>query len=410
MAAALPSLAQIEQSGAGALIGVLKSLLWAGLFLAVTLFLAARGVPWLLDRVARMRSRELFLITVVVICLGAAAGAEMAGLGLPLGAFMAGLIISESEYAHEVFAQIRPLRDMFAALFFVSVGMLLNPQFLFSHWLMVIIVVGATVIGKAVITLIPVFALTRQVRVSLFSGLGLAQIGEFSFVLATLGSSRGLIPPEISAVLVTVALVTILLTPALFESVEPLYRWLNRAAWSSRLINLEPAAEQKMYHRGVPARVLVLGYGRVGRYVSDALKAKDVPHLVVEYDAKSVERCRRKGIPVMFGDASSLTVLERARPQDAELAVVALPEAGMTEVAIRNLKSLSPGIQVVARVHRGPFIPRIRAAGADAVIHAEFEASTEMIRQGLDRLGIPDPEVDDYLERVRNARYRLWDT
>ncbi|HEU4753326.1 MAG TPA: NAD-binding protein, partial [Armatimonadota bacterium] len=236
--------------------------------------------------------------------------------------------------------------------------------------------------------------------------LGLGQIGEFSFVLAALGIQRKLIPPEISAVLLAAALVTILLTPFLFGAAPGVYAGLNRVGWLSRLLNRPPSGVPAKAPEPEPARVLVLGGGRVGGYVSTALREAGVPQLVVDFDGRSARRECTPGVPVLYGDATSEVVLEQARPEKAELAVVALPEAATTEIAVRLLKRLAPGLPIVARVHRAADISRMRDAGADGVIQAEFEAGVEMIRQALDRLGFPDPQVDAYLERVREERYR----
>jgi len=408
MVALLPALASFSSQGAAAFAEVGGAVLRATLFIGATVLLAMRGAPALLHRVARSGSHELFLLTVVCLCLLAAATADAAGLGLELGAFLAGLVVSESPYAHEVFTQIRPLRDVFASLFFVSVGMLLDPAFVARHWAAILAVVAAIVVGKALLTALPIHALGAHGRTAVLTGLGLAQIGEFSFVLAVVGSQRGLISPEISGVILSAALITILLAPFLYGSADTLYKRLNARPALSRLLNRHGRVEATILHDAEAAspRVVVLGCGRVGGYVSDALRAKNVPHVVVDYDAATIERLRAEGVPVVYGDTSSPTVLAQAAPHRAELAIVALPEAASTEMTIRALKQLAPNLPVVARVHRGADIPRMRAAGAEAVIHAEFEAGTEMIRQGLDRLGLPDPEVDAYIESVRQQRYR----
>lgn len=408
MVALLPALAALSGQGMGALAEVGSALLRAALFIGATLLLATRGAPALLHRVARLGSHELFLLTVVCLCLAAAAVADRAGLGLELGAFLAGLVVSESPYAHEVFTQVKPLRDVFASIFFVSVGMLLNPAFVLQNWPVVLAVVFAIIVGKSLLTALPVYALGAHGRTAVLTGLGLAQIGEFSFILALIGSQRGLIDPQISGVILSSALITILLTPFLYGSADSLYQRLNVRPALSRRLNrqgrIESSTPQDM--EATFPRVIVLGCGRVGGYVSEALRAKRVPHVVVDYDAATIERLRAEGVSVVYGDASSPTVLAQAAPHHAELAVVALPEAASTEMAIRALKQLAPNLPIVARVHRGIDIPRMRAAGAEAVIHAEFEAGTEMIRQGLDRLGFPDPEVDIYIESVRQQRYR----
>ncbi|HTE20601.1 MAG TPA: cation:proton antiporter [Armatimonadota bacterium] len=407
MVALLPSLATISTEGVRALGSVGLSVLKAGALVTVTLLLALRGVPALLNRVARTGSQELFLLVVVCICLAAGYLAQSAGLSLELGAFLAGLVVSESDYAHEVFNQVRPLRDLFASLFFVSVGMLLDPLFVARNWLPVLVVVLAIVVGKGLIAGAAVYAAGVHGRTAVLAGVGLAQIGEFSFILASLGDQRGLIPAQLSSVILAAALITMLLTPFVFGSGDRIYRGLDRLPWLSPLLNRPPRSEAATPTGNEPTpRVVILGCGRVGRYVSDALRAVEVPHVVVDYDANAVTRLRSYGVPIVYGDATSAVVLKQARPEQAELAVVALPEAAMTQMAVRALKGLAPGLPVVARVHRGVDIPKVREAGADAVIHEEFEAGTEMIRQGLDRLGFPDRQVDTYLEGIRQVRYR----
>jgi CPA2 family monovalent cation:H+ antiporter-2 len=412
MVALLPSLADLRGGAGGALAGIGLALLKAGGFVGAALLLASRGVPALLGRVARTGSPELFLLTVVCLCFTAGVLAEWAGLGLALGTFLAGLVVSGSPFAHEVFARVQPLRDVFASLFFVSVGMLLEPAFLLRHWPAVLLVVCVILLGKALLTATAVWALGWHGRTAVLVGLGLAQIGEFSFVLASVGSGRGLIPGEVSGVILSAALITLLLTPFVYGGADRLYRRLSAVPVLARRLNRTPgdgegeASVLTPDVTGSAPHLIILGCGRVGRYVSDALRAKKVPHIAVDYDVASSERLREQGVPVVFGDASSEVVLEQTAPREARLAIVALPDAAVTQMAVRGLKRLAPDLPVVVRVHRGVDIPRLRAAGADAVIHAEFEAGVEMIRQALDRLEMPDVEVDAYIEQVRLFRYR----
>jgi monovalent cation:H+ antiporter-2, CPA2 family len=388
-----------------AVVGI--ALLKAALFLGGTLLLATRGVPALLDRVARTGSRELFLLTVVCLCLLAGWIADAMGLGMALGAFLAGMVVSESSYAHEVFSQVRPLRDVFASLFFVSVGMLLDPAFVAQNALLIGVVVIALLVGKSLVTMLAMRAFGLSGRDIIRVGLGLAQIGEFSFVLASVGAAKGLIPAEISGVILSSALISLVLTPFVFNAADPLYRLLSRMPLFSRwLESHDIGAHSDLPELGRKPRVIILGAGRVGRYVSDALRARNIYHVAVDYDSEAADRLRQNDVPVLYGDATSETVLEKAGVREADLAVVALPDAAATEMAVRLLKQMAPGRVVLARVHRGDDIPRMRAAGADAVIHAEFEAGTEMIRQTLDRLDTPLEEVDAYLDEVRQHRYR----
>ncbi len=418
----LPALGSLFSSGTPTSAGtspaadVALALIRAGLFLAGTLLLAVRGVPALLNQVARTNSRELFLLTVVCVCLGAAIAADYLGLGVELGAFVAGIVISETDYAHEVFSQVRPLRDVLASLFFVSVGMLLNPTFLIRNWLPVVVVVLAIAVGKSIVSFLAVYALGWHGRVAIVAGLGLAQIGEFSFVLATMGHNRGLIDPKIADVLLTAALISLLLSPFLYQAAFPLYARLNRNTALSGLLNRHHVAHSAGFVGGAPASemctVVVLGHGRVGRYVSESLRSNGILHIVVDLDVAALAPLRHRGDELahfVYGDASSSTVLEHANIRHANLAVVALPEADVTEMVVRNIRRIAPSVQIVARVHRGIDIPRVRHAGADAVIHAEFEAATEMIRQCLDRLGVADSEVDTYIETIRQHRYRQED-
>ncbi len=403
----LPALSQFASQGAGALSVVGVALLKAVVFLGVIVLLAVAGIPALMRQVAKTGSRELFLLMVICLCLATGVAADYAGLGLELGAFLAGIMISETDYAHEVFAQVRPLRDVFASLFFVSVGMLLEPRFVWQNLVPITLVVLTIVVGKSLVTFFAVYAQGWHGRTAIRTGLGLAQIGEFSFVLATVGSSRNLIPAEISGVLLSSALITLLLAPFLFSASDSLYKALNRNPWFSSHLNRQDAHEPLLHSETeTNARVLVIGYGRVGRYVSNALYAKNVPHRVIDYDMNALEILKAQGIAVLFGDASSQTVLEKAGLQTLELVVVALPEADTSEMTVRMLKRLAPDLPLVVRVHRGVDIPRLRQAGADAVIHAEFEAGTEMIRQSLDRLRFADKDVDAYVNGVREHRYR----
>ena len=406
MAALLPALAGVAAHGVGALAPLGWALLKAALFMGAAILLAVKGAPALMGRVSRMGSQELFLLTGVGICLVTAVIAEAAGLGLTLGAFIAGIVVSETDYAHELFAQIRPLRDVFAAIFFVSIGMLLDPVFLRRHWPAVLCVVLAIVVGKALLSALAVYATGHHGRTAILAGLGLAQIGEFSFVLANIGGERKLIDPEITGVILSAALITLLLTPFVYGAAGPLYARLNKAPSISRWLNRRHEEEALDAESCSAARVLVLGYGRVGRYVSDALRANGIAHIVVDYDGTAIARLKQNGVTAIYGDASSETVLHQASPHCLGLAIVALPEAATTEMAIHVLKRLAPDLSVVARVHRGVDIPRMREAGADAVIHAEFEAGTEMIRQSLQRLDLSDTTVQKYIDGVREHRYR----
>jgi CPA2 family monovalent cation:H+ antiporter-2 len=406
MVALLPSLAQVSQEGAAALAAVGWSVLRSAIVVVLALVLALRVVPALLARTARLNSQELFLIVVICVCIGAAYGAQVAGLSLEIGAFLAGLVISKSEYAQEVFAEIRPVRDIFASLFFVSVGMLLEPAFVVQHAAAVGAVVAAILLGKGLLSIIAIYAMGAHGRTAVMAGLGLAQIGEFSFVLASLGTERQLIPEVEAGVILSAALITIMAAPFVYGSAQALYVKLNRVPAISRLLNRQSEQDPHGHDNGFHPRVVVLGCGRLGKHVSQALSSREIPHVVVDYDALVVARLRGAGVPVVYGDATSEVVLKTAVPASVELAVVALPEANMTPIAVRVLRKLWPGLPMVARVHHGVSIPKVRAAGATEVVHAEFEAATAIIRHGLAQLGCPTDETEEYIDQIRAVRYR----
>jgi CPA2 family monovalent cation:H+ antiporter-2 len=221
-----------------------------------------------------------------------------------------------------------------------------------------------------------------------------------------MGQREGLVPPEETGVILASALITILLTPFVYASAAPLYQKLNAVPALSHVLNRHSEKESFSAPPGPAPRVLILGCGRVGKHVSQALSARDIPHIVVDYDADVIARLRGVGVPVVYGDATSEIVLAKATPPSVELAVVALPEAGMTPIAVGVLQRLKPDLPIIARVHHGAYIPRVRAAGADEVVHAEFEAATSIIRHGLTRLGCPEDETEAYIEEIRRVRYR----
>lgn len=406
MVALLPALASLSTEGWSALNSVAESLLRAVVLVSVTVYFALKGVPYILELAARTGVREIFVIAVVCLCLFAAFGAALAGLSLEVGAFLAGLVISESRYSHEVLAQIRPLRDVFAAMFFVSVGMLLDPPFLVQHWVAILSVIAAIVFGKGIISFFAVYAFGWHGRTAVLAGLGLAQIGELSFILGVIGAERNLIPPEVSGVILTSAMLSILIASFVYAAAYPLYNWLNGIPAISHFLNRNTLAITGPGSQDLPdARAIILGSGRIGRYLSDTFRAKDVSHIVVDYDARAVEHRRKRGVMAIYGDASSEVVLSRTHPQNAELAVITLPDVGATEAAIHVLKRMAPGLTVMARVHWGGDIVKVHEAGADRVVHAEFEASMRLVRHSLRRLGFPEDEITAQVSMMRARRY-----
>jgi CPA2 family monovalent cation:H+ antiporter-2 len=390
MVALLPAIASLSQGSAGALPALAWAVVRAALFIAATLFLATRVVPAVLHAVVRTESRELFLLAIVCLCLATATAAEYAGLGLELGAFIAGLMVSETEYAHHVISEVRPLRDVFAALFFVSIGMLLDPAFVLRHAGAVALVAFCILAGKALISMLAVYSLGTHGRTALFAGFGLAQIGEFSFVLASIGSARGLIPAEVSSVILSAALVTLLAAPFVFEAARPAYNALNRTRLSPWL-NHSPAAAVEPDMEATPRRnhVIVIGGGRVGRLVAESLEADGIDYVIIDLSRAAAEKRGENGREahsVVYGDATSAAVLDLAGAREAAAAVVALPEHEVAEMAVRALRQRAPEIAVIARAHSARNAERLTEAGATAVVYAESETARRLIHETLARL------------------------
>jgi CPA2 family monovalent cation:H+ antiporter-2 len=363
----------------------------------------ARLVPWALGRAAISRTREIFLLGVVALALGTAVITQFAGLSLAFGAFLAGLVVSESDYRTQVVAETLPLRDLFASLFFVSVGMLINPQTLLTQAGLVTLLSAVVIVGKVGIVAVIVLALGLPGRVAVLTGLSLAQVGEFSFVLARLGVEDGAIPSTVFDLTLATALVTIVLTPSLMRAGPFLIGVLQRAPLIGTLFvdPVEPAQVEGLSHHTV-----ICGYGRVGRELSVALEARGLRFLVIEYNPLIVRELRERGIPVVYGDAANPFVLEHAFLDRAVLLAVLVPDAHVAEAATRAARLMNRRLDVVARAVDVQDVERLHRAGAAEVVQPEFEAAIEVIRHALRRYGISGMELVHASAGRRASFYR----
>jgi CPA2 family monovalent cation:H+ antiporter-2 len=371
-----------------------RGLLVAALILVPFFLLAARIVPPILTRVARMRNEELFLLVALTVGLGAAAVTESVGLSVALGAFLAGLLINQSEFAHETLARMLPLRDMFGAFFFVTVGALIDPRRLLDNVPLLVTMVALVVVGKMVIRAGVVRLFGETSWTALLTGVGLAQIGEFSFVLVQAARREGYIGQDIYQATLATSLITILLNATLVQLVS---RHIGsfRAARGPR--NTAPEA------RALDGHVILCGYGRVGSAVAEALETFGIRYVVIETDPDIVRGLRTRRIPSLFGDASQARLLHAAGAEHAALAVVALPELDRVRLAVRKLRQTNPSLPILARSQDRAHHTRLREAGASEVIQPELEAASTLIRHALRRLDLPRERVLAYLEQYREA-------
>jgi CPA2 family monovalent cation:H+ antiporter-2 len=361
-------------------------------FLAVMFVVGRRAVPWLLERVARTGSRELFTLAVLAVALGIAVGAaSLFGVSVALGAFFAGVVISESDLSHKAASDALPLQDAFSVLFFVAVGMLFDPQILVRHPLQVIAVVLVVLVGKSVAALLTVLAFGYPLRTALTISAGLAQIGEFSFILAALAVSLKLLPPEGQSLIVAGALFSITTNPLIFRTIAPLERWALR---HPRLVALlEPSAGRfPELPPGLDAKPLrghavLVGHGRVGGRVAEALAERGIPYLVIEHDREAAVKLRNQGLPVIYGDAARSGVLEHAGLQHARLLVVTAPDAFQARAVIDLARRINPSIDIAVRTHSDAERDYLESRHVGKAVMGEHELADAMARYALEQFG-----------------------
>ena len=366
----------------------------AVIVLVPVLWVAARVVPPLMQRVARTQNDELFLLVALAIGIGTAALTQAAGLSVALGAFLAGLTISASDYAHETLARLLPLRDVFVAMFFVTVGMLVDPFSVAANLPLLAVMLAMIVIGKALIWTVVVRLFGQPLSTALLVGLGLTQIGEFSFILVQVARDAELVGNDVYNVTLAAALITILINGLLVRHAPD---WLEAFRLGrARVTAAEPSAD--------PSDAVVLcGFGRVGSEIGEALQTFGIPYSVVERNPEICAQLAARGLRCLFGDAAHREILARAGVERARLVIVALPEIERARLAVAAVRELRRDVPLLARAHGRAEAEALRAKGATEVIQPELEASATLIRHALATLGLPKERAIAYLERYRGA-------
>lgn len=360
-------------------------------------------VPRVLASVSRTNSRELFLLTAISLCLVVALLSKQLGVSLALGAFLGGIMISERPYGHQVLADIMPLRDLFATLFFVSVGMLLNPVFIAAHWGQVAIFVMLLIIGKALIAGASAWIATKSVWSAVLVGLGLAQIGEFSFVLATLGHTAGLLPDSLYNLFFAGAVVSLALSPTLIAKAPKLLAKVP----VFRLIRRTQHAEVES-QIGMKDHLILCGFGRMGRSIGLTLQSYRIPFVVIELNGRVIEELEEHDIRYIYGDAFNHLVLAKANLKHATCLVVTVPDPVVALHVITFARSQNPEVGIIVRANRSQDIDLFRAAGANAVVQPEFEASIEATKMALIRMHRPRNEILMAMRDIRHQGYLMF--
>ena len=369
------------------------------IFLILMVFVGTRLIPRMMTYIAIRNSRELFLLAITAIGLGVGYATYLFGLSFAFGAFAAGMVLSESDYSHQALSDIIPLRDIFGLLFFVSVGMLLDPAFLIANLKTVLLMVVLVLIGKGLIfgTLVSFFGYGNVIPLAV--GLGLFQIGEFSFVLARVGLNSNSISKDLYSLMLTTAVITMLITPFISGLTAPLYAFRKRKFKQETLETINLPQTELHNH------VVIAGGGRIGYYVAQVLRKINTAFIVIEMDYRRVDEIKESGLSMIYGDAAQPIVLEAAHIGHARLLLITVPTAVVTQTIIEQARLLHSDIPIVARAEGMDQMKALGELGINAVIQPEFEAGLEITRQTLLHLNIPAAEILRFTDKVRRSLY-----
>ncbi len=402
MLAVLPALDQpLELMGWS----LVKSLLEVALFAGGAIVAGIWVIPPLLGWVAARNSRELFLLTVIVLCLGIALLTEALGLSIEVGAFVAGLMISEVEYSDQTLTDVEPLRNVFATLFFASVGMLIDPLFLWDNLDLILGLVTIVMIGKFLIVVPLVRWFRYPPKVAILAGLGLAQIGEFSFVLASAGQQLGLVSRRVYLLVAGTTAVTLMLTPFLLKGRHILFNILEKIPPIDRWLNQLDIPVEVSHPETLKGHVIVCGYGRVGQNIVNLLLSRRYPLIVIEQLDFKIKMLRERKIPYVYGNCASPLVLEKASVETARSMLIVTNDPINTRLCVQSALSLAPHLDIVARAFKDSDIDLLYQLGAKEVVHPEFEASLELSTHILLAMGESIEQVDMEIREVRQSRY-----
>ena len=373
-----------------------------------TFVVGGRVIPWLLERVARTRSRELFTLTVLVLVLGIAVGsARLFGVSMALGAFLAGMVVGRSEFSHRAASEALPMRDAFAVLFFVSVGMLFDPAQLLRTPVLVGAVLAVILLGKPLAAAMIVLVLRYPFKTSLITAIALAQIGEFSFILATVGRQLGVLSEEATHVLVAAAICSISLNPLFYRLVVPIDKWVSRSPRLWRILNSRVAASVDIHHESSETassprhRAIVIGYGPVGRIITRILRQNAIEPIVVELNLETVHRLHSQGIKAVYGDAGRSETLQAAGAAQAGTLMLSSDGIHAAHEIIRVARELNPAIHILVRASYINQLKVFQQAGANAVISSEGEIALAFTETILRNLGATSDQIDRERELVR---------
>ena len=389
--------------GVWATLGI--AVLKLGVLVVFTLVAGQKIIPWFLGYVARTGSRDLFTLTVLVLALGIAVGsAKFFGASMALGAFLAGMVVGQSEFSARAAADALPMRDAFAVLFFVSVGMMFDPAAVVTGWPLMLATLSIVIIGKPLAALVVVLIFKKPLRFALCIAVALAQIGEFSFILAQLAQFLNVMPKEAIHALVFASVVSITINPLLYQSIDPFIRWLEKRGWVTTPAKVDLKKVPELDANAT--RVVVVGYGPVGRTLCRILRDNQIEAVVVEMNLDTVQELHAEGLPAVYGEASSREILAHAGIEKAAGLIIAASSAVSTEV-VEAARDLNSKIRIITRSTYLKENKALLHAGADAVFSSEGEIALSMTAFLMSELGASDEQVDRERDRVREELFAV---
>ena len=394
----------VNQTG-NPLVSLGAALLKTAVFVVIMLLLGTRVLSWLLVQIAHTRSRELFILAVVAMALGTSFLAfELFGVSLALGAFLAGVVIGESDIHHQVGAEVVPFRDFFSVLFFVSVGMLVDPAVVLANLGKVLALSLLVIGGKAVLTLLLAVVLPSSARTMIVVAAGLSQIGEFSFIVGQAGVGLGLLNGDQYGLILAAAVVSIVVNPLMFALIPGAERALRRVPWLWRRME-RGGPTPDVFREAISDHVVIVGYGRVGGHIGGVLQRLGLPFLVVEQNMARANELQGRGIKTMFGDASNSEILLHTGLEQARALVVTVPNETTTELVVGASHAIAPELPIIARAATADRLSALYRLGAHHAINPEMEGGLEMLRLTLLALGYSSDRIQPYLDAVRGETY-----
>lgn len=372
----------------------------------IVLFSARWIVPSILHQIVHTRSRELFVITILIICFGIAFITSEFGLSLALGAFLAGLVISESEYSHEATLTILPFKDSFSGLFFISIGMLMDTSFFLDNLRLVLLLFGGIIILKFFSGFFSMYLLKRPLRTSIQSSMNLAQVGEFSFVLAVVGLSAGLISNDIYQNFLSASVLTMLLTPFIMQISPFISSRLSSHKLLKRLESIKELSKHEEFPKKRRDHIIIIGFGLNGRNLAMVLKEADIPYVVLELNSGAVRDMKKLGEPIYYGDGTKVEILHRLGIKTAKVLVIAISDPSSCRNIVKTARKQNPELFIIARTRYAVEVDDLLKLGADEVIPEEFETSVEIFSRVLSQYQRPKNEIFNFVDMIREHGYR----